>query len=199
MAYISPEGLVIPAGTDQYNLTTDLRSMGASIRSVVPTATQAAGDNIATAMATDGRAVSDTNPLVTYQADLRSLNIKGTSGWTSTPRYGAPVPPASFNNGWSNFGSGYRTMEFHRVGNLVHVSGMIKGGTLTSGTQVATIPADLVPAVHTNVHCGFINTSVVYHCVIQFASTGAVFFLWPSTSSVNYVMLDHFYSIGAQV
>lgn len=82
MSYINPEGLIIPAGSDQYNLTTDLRTMGGSIRSVVPVADTGAGDTVATAMGTDGRAVTDTNPLIVFNAATRQLEVKSAVGWT---------------------------------------------------------------------------------------------------------------------
>jgi hypothetical protein len=81
MSYISPEGLVIPASTDLWNLTPDLRTMGASIRSIVPVANRAAGDTVATAMGTDGRSVSGTNPLIVFNYGRNLIEMKTGSGW----------------------------------------------------------------------------------------------------------------------
>lgn len=87
MSYINPEGIVIPAGTDQYNLTPDLRTMAASTRSVVPVANSTSANAVIAAMASDGRPVSDTNPLVTWDAARKKLLVYNASGvsWGVAP------------------------------------------------------------------------------------------------------------------
>ena len=80
--FITAEGLVIPIGSDTYDYTGDQKRLSSSIRSIVPIATQAAGDTVATNMASDGRAVSDTNPLIGWNAALQALMVKGANGWS---------------------------------------------------------------------------------------------------------------------
>lgn len=75
--FITAEGLIVAAGGDTYDYVNDQRRLAGSIRSIVPVATQAAGDTVAAAMATDGRPVSDTNPLVTWQTDNNTLVVRG--------------------------------------------------------------------------------------------------------------------------
>lgn len=81
MSYVSPEGIVIPAGGDAWNLTTDLRTQAASTRSVVSVADRTAAEAVATAMASDGRTVSGTNPLVVFNRGKRALEVKDNTGW----------------------------------------------------------------------------------------------------------------------
>jgi hypothetical protein len=79
--FITAEGLVIPIGSDAYDYVNDQRRLSSSIRSVVPVTNRAAGDTVAAAMNTDGRPVSDTNPLVVWNGASKTIEAKGTSGW----------------------------------------------------------------------------------------------------------------------
>lgn len=83
--FITAEGLVVPAGADTYDYVNDQRRLAGSIRSVSPVANAAAAATIASAMSTDGRPVSDTNPLVTWDATLKQLVTYngGATGFTS--------------------------------------------------------------------------------------------------------------------
>ncbi len=54
---------------------------------------------------------------------------------------------ATLVNSWVNFGSGYNTAAFFKdpIG-IVHLRGLIKGGTTTAGTLLFTLPAGYRPA-----------------------------------------------------
>lgn len=87
--FITAEGLVIPIGSDVYDYVNDQRRLSSSIRSVVSVTDRSAGDTVAAAMATDGRPVSDTNPLVIWNQTRKALETKGTSGWNQALDYSA--------------------------------------------------------------------------------------------------------------
>lgn len=78
---VTAEKLVIANPADTYGYAAEQRALAASIRSVVQVANRAEADTIATAMATDGRAVSDTNPLYVYRLDYQRLEVKTAAGW----------------------------------------------------------------------------------------------------------------------
>lgn len=151
--FITAEGLVIPAGSDTYDYVADQRRLSSSIRSIVPVPDQATGDTIAAAMATDGRAVSDTNPLVTWQADQQAINIKGTNGWH--PKY--TTQPVFSPIGWTNSGTYYllpfgdRTLVtfsgyIYRNGSTINVSA---GASYLNLLQVA--PSTVWSAIAGNI------------------------------------------------
>lgn len=98
--------------------------------------------------------------------------------------------PAAFLNSWSNFSGTYQGLNFHKVGNLVHVTGMIKPGTTTSGIACATIPAGMVPDQHMNQNVGA-NVAGAYSSttIAQFSSTGQVL-LFGIPGGASYLMFN---------
>jgi hypothetical protein len=81
----TPEGIVIPAGGDTYDYTGEQRRMAASQRTVVTVADRTAADLIATNMASDGRPVTDANPLHVFRLDLQRYEAKIAAGWVWGP------------------------------------------------------------------------------------------------------------------
>jgi hypothetical protein len=69
----TPEGIIIPAGGDTYDYLGEQRRMAASQRTIVPVANPAAAATIITNMAADGRPVSATNPLITWDDSLKTV------------------------------------------------------------------------------------------------------------------------------
>lgn len=98
---VTAEKQVIANPADTYGYTAEQRSLAASIRSVVPVASRTEAETVATNMAADGRAVSDTNPLVVYRTDIDQLEVKSASGWWTT---GQKV--AEFTGGAVNYPAG---------------------------------------------------------------------------------------------
>lgn len=80
----TPEGVVVPAAGDTFDYLGEMRRKANSQRTVIPVADRAAAEVIASAMATDNRPVSDTNPLVVYRTDIGQLEVKSATGWWST-------------------------------------------------------------------------------------------------------------------
>lgn len=51
----------------------------------------------------------------------------------------------SLQNSWVNYGAPYNTAEYCKVGAFVHLKGLIKDGTFTPGTVIATLPIGYRP------------------------------------------------------
>lgn len=71
----------VPINADTFNLTGDLGTMGESILSLVPVASDAAGDTVATTRADAGFAVTDARPLFVYNTTTKTIRVKDASGW----------------------------------------------------------------------------------------------------------------------
>lgn len=64
-----PEGIVVPAGSDAYNLVPDLRTMMESATTIVPVPNQAARTALVAGLTAAGRAPSPANPLIIHRQD----------------------------------------------------------------------------------------------------------------------------------
>ena len=53
--------------------------------------------------------------------------------------------PMTLFNGWSNYGSPYSELTSFRVGSVVHVSGLVKGGVCTPGTLLCILHPSFRP------------------------------------------------------
>lgn len=49
----------------------------------------------------------------------------------------------TFTNGWANFGGGYQTAQYRKIGDMVYVRGTISGGAVA--TSPFTLPAGFRP------------------------------------------------------
>lgn len=104
----------------------------------------------------------------------------------------APVTPALLNS-WTAFGGGYQALTFYKIGKLVHVTGMIKPGTMTNGIAVATIPTGMLPAALNNQVVGAsVGTTYQTTTVAQFSTTGSVM-LYGIPASTGYIMFNNVY------
>lgn len=80
----TPEGVVVPAAGDTFDYLGEMRRKANSQRTVVTVADRAAAEVVAAAMATDGRPVSNTNPLVVYNQGKRAIEVKDGTGWVNS-------------------------------------------------------------------------------------------------------------------
>lgn len=71
----------VPINSDTFNLTPDMATLAESLLSLVPVASDAAGDTVATSRAAAGFAVTDARPLFTYNTTTKTIRVKGTAGW----------------------------------------------------------------------------------------------------------------------
>jgi hypothetical protein len=75
-----------------------------------------------------------------------NLNISDNNGVLTTN----PVPvwtPVTYENSWSDYGSGAPVVQFVASGNSVYFRGGMKPGTTTDGTLAFTIPSQYSPPV----------------------------------------------------
>lgn len=132
--FITAEGIVIPAGSDTYDYVNDQRRFAASVRSIVPVAFDGAFSTVVSGMATDGRPVSDTNPLFAWNANDKGLQYQGTAGVM------LPLGPAV------PFGHMGRTAGFQTLTPSAQTVGMAAAQVLLNGmTFDATHNALKVP------------------------------------------------------
>jgi hypothetical protein len=82
---VTAEKHVIANPADNYGYTAEQRALAASIRSVVVVADRAEADVVAAAMATDGRPVTDANPLYVHRLDNGRIEVKTAGGWGGAP------------------------------------------------------------------------------------------------------------------
>lgn len=61
-------------------------------------------------------------------------------GWTAL----------AFSNGWRDYGAGFETGAYRRLNDICFVRGLITGGTITTGTVIATLPAGFRPGGDTH-------------------------------------------------
>lgn len=101
----TPEGIVIPAAGDQFDYLGEQRRMAASTRSIVPVPDRATADSVVAAMNTDGRPVSDTNPVYVHNLANKGLEFKNGEGvWRPAGPaliMGHAGRTASFQNGFN--------------------------------------------------------------------------------------------------
>lgn len=78
----------------------------------------------------------------TLTNDVNNTNISSTT----TPTIVTPIE-ATLQNGWTNYGSGYETAGYYKTNsNVVHLKGLIKGGSITSATVIFNLPSGYRPA-----------------------------------------------------
>lgn len=137
----TPEKVTVPGGGDYYDYVEEQREMVASQRTVVPVADIAEADAIAAAMAAEGRAVSDTNPLVVFNIALGEMNVKTSAGWANTP-----WQALTLQNSWVAYTGGggyYLGLKCRKKDGKLLIHGMVKSGAV--GSVIATLPAGFYP------------------------------------------------------
>lgn len=101
----TPEKKTIPLPGDNYNYTDEMKALAASIRDMVPVANRTEAESISTAMAADGRPITDANPLFVYNNETKNVEIKDSSGWRlmiATP----PMGHVGCTDGFQTIGTG---------------------------------------------------------------------------------------------
>lgn len=98
---VTAEKLVIANPADTYGYTAEQRALAASARTVVPVANPAEAATIITAMAADGRTVSATNPLVTFDDSLKTVVV-----YTGAANSFGRLDYATYRNTTNSFVSG---------------------------------------------------------------------------------------------
>lgn len=132
MTYVSPEKKVLPAPGDTYSYTDEQRAFAASVRDVVPVTNRGEADSIAAAMATDGRPITDSNPLIVFNNETKNVEIRDSSGWrpmVATP----PMGHVGQTSGAAILGTGaYVPMDTAQI---------LRGGvTFSNGADALIVP-----------------------------------------------------------
>jgi hypothetical protein len=77
---------------------------------------------------------------------VASFNSAGLSAYTTDSQTLPSWGTFSLQNSWVNYGSGYNTAEFTKTSaGRVFLKGLVKSGTATSGTVIATLPVGYRP------------------------------------------------------
>jgi hypothetical protein len=84
-------------------------------------------------------------------------------GWTSV---------ASFQNGWSNFGSGWQVVQYQKVGDRVYIRGTPTGGTVN--TAAFTLPVGFRPPASIGFACSCFNGSTRVLSMVYVNNSGNV-------------------------
>ena len=87
-------------------------------------------------ISTGGSVQERGSPSTTYMG-LQALYYPGSVGtWTSP----------TLQNGWVNYGSGWTNLQYTKAADgVVTVRGLVKSGTTTGGTTIATLPSGYLP------------------------------------------------------
>jgi hypothetical protein len=86
--------------------------------------------------------------------------------------------PITLLNGWSDYdATNYGTAISHKTSDgTVHLSGMIKGGTTTAGTQIGTLQSGSTPKKAKYFKCYSFNGSTVVEGSVNILVTGEIYF-----------------------
>lgn len=142
MPFIMPEGTRVPTGTDNYDLTADLRKMAESQSTIVSVASVTMRTAMVAAMTAASRTPSPTRPLWVDRQDLPiwyalEYTTDGST-WKSVP--GEAVEPIDALAGWN--GSFEGTPRCLRQGNMVTMAGGQAKSAATS-TLAANTPLQI--------------------------------------------------------
>jgi hypothetical protein len=193
MALLTPEGTRIPANTDPWALLTDLTKLVDSQRTTISVASRAAAETIASNMGTDGRPVSDANPLLVFRSDLGLIEIKATAGWfTTAPQAYTPALTGSTTN--PSIGAGSITASYSQIGKVL--IGQIDvsfgaGATAGSGTFALSLPpgytyVPVSPYVPVGQFTAAVGTSLINGFLRQGgASNSVVDMYWQPTATTQ--------------
>lgn len=161
MPTTSAEKIRTPAGGDFYAISTDLRLMGESIRSIVPVANTTERDAVVSAMTAASRPPTTSNPLYVHRDDATTgmkleYTVDGTNWHVLGGRFGHDAISAD--------GSGNATIT-HGLG-YAPTSVQLQVSRVGSGSDdVARLAAVIVLSV----------TSTVINVVVYRRDTNAVF------------------------
>ena len=160
-----PEGIRVPAGGDNYDLTNDLRKMMESATTIVPVANIPARTALVAALAAAGRPPSTSDPLYVDRADAATadrleVTHNGTT-WGTVPALSSTAIPMIGIWAASN-------LVATNVGPLLMVTGTVAttNNTVPAGTTLAVgvIPAGWRPSTpaHASLSGQILGSSQVY-------------------------------------
>jgi hypothetical protein len=91
----------------------------------------------------------------------RRVVVLGVAGGTGQSGGGSPTswtPVTAFLNGWSNYGGVYQVAQYRKVGDVVHLRGLIKNapGVASPGTPAFVLPTGYRPPANL-IHHGTVS------------------------------------------
>lgn len=82
-----------------------------------------------------------------YETDTKRKYVYDGSGWMYLGGAAPPVIAPSLLNSWVNFGAPWLPAGYWKdAGGTVHLEGLVKNGTTTTGTPIFALPAGYRPA-----------------------------------------------------
>lgn len=165
------EGIRVPAISDNYALTTDLRLMAESIETVVPVPNVTARTALVSALVAAGRPPSLSNPLYVDREDAAvGLHLERTSDGTNWEAFTASTSSAVPMLGvWTS-----SSLTTTANGSLVTISGVVatSGGTVPAGawTDIGVVVAGMRPAGEAH---GAVSGFIAGHA-LPYAARGAI-------------------------
>lgn len=148
-----PEGTVVPAGGDSYNLVPDLRKAFETTTSAAPVANATARTALVSARAAAGRPVTVSAPAIVVRADAPvSERLEVSYDGTAWERYRSGPPSAwvdlTLAAGWTKLPDSYAPpAQIWLDGGWVRARGLIRmGGSTAAGALVGTVPVGLRPS-----------------------------------------------------
>lgn len=137
MPFIMPEGTRVPSGTDNYDLTTDLRKMAESQSTIVPIANTTMRTSMVNAMIAAGRTPTTMRPLWVDRVDLGAWYAleSTTDGSTWKLVLGETNDPFDTPSGYIPFETTARCI---RQGNVVTMAGGMQKSSATTSLAANT-------------------------------------------------------------
>lgn len=167
MAQTLDNGVVVPVNADAWNLTTDLQTMGNSVKGVTPVANQAARD-----------ALTLFSGRVVWRQDLKQFEVYDGSTWLVEDARELSSDITTYSAGWSATNAAEHQPRVLMTGSMVFLMGGVDF-TTTAGKSVLTVPTAFRPPGVGTRFIGTVVTStnavgalVMQSGVVQFPSSG---------------------------
>ena len=117
-----------------------------------------------------------------YERHYNTVNTTGWKDWIPVATCKKAIAISSFQNGWTNYGTGYEPAKYKVIGNLIQLQGLIKNGT--TDKAAFTLPAAIRPS-YTKI---FTSVCPAGFAQVRINNGGAVI---PQCGAANgYVSLD---------
>jgi hypothetical protein len=94
---------------------------------------------------------------------------------------------------WANYGFGWATAAYQKVGDTVRVRGLIAGGT--SGSTIATLPAGFRPTGGTITSAQLDFGSGYQTARLDVSTSGVMIAYWNSAAPAGYLAMDVNFSV----
>lgn len=189
MPFIMPEGTRVPVGTDNYDLTNDLRKMVESQSTIVSVASVTMRSALVAALTAAGRTPTTTRPLFVDRADLPShYALEFTTDGTNWGVVPAEVKQ-DLSGGPAGFTSFEGTPRIMRQGNIITLAGgALRTGATTALGAATPMPVAGVPVGHrpfSSRRIGVVPSALGYAEVRYDSSTAYLTVQYPGATTIT--------------